>query len=63
MLSKDELKLIGMLKANINNPDKLIELYYKNIDRLTVLQKKYPNWKQYLDTETLNKLAESGIPL
>jgi len=50
-----------------DNADKLAEIYYENIEELSELKKRFPNWKDFVDiyisAEVKRQLISKGIPL
>lgn len=61
------LYLLAQFFRNRENVDKLAEFYFENIDMLTELKNRYPDWesyvKKYLSEEVRAKLRERGVPL
>lgn len=58
--------LLNFLR-NKDDVDKLTKFYYDNVDILTTLKNRYPDWESYVDkylsVEVRAELRERGIPL
>jgi len=52
---------------NKEDSDKLAEFYFKNVEIMTELKMRYPDWedyvRRYLSAEVRAELAERGVPL
>lgn len=61
----DALKLVGFLKNNLKDPDKIVEAYYADTKTWEDLKTSFPQYKKYLADypDLVNTLRERGIPL
>ncbi len=63
------LKIILIMQffRSKGDSDKLAEFYFRNIEIMTELKMRYPDWedyvRRYLSAEVRAELAERGIPL
>jgi len=61
------LNLVMQFFRNKEDSDKLAEFYFENIEVMTDLKMRYPDWenyvRRYLSAEVRAQLVEKGVPL
>lgn len=64
----EKLWMLGFLKENQNNPERLAEHYRKNPEMWEALKKEFPDWEKHAKQlpnykEMREKLRELGVPV